>query len=301
MRLIDHLEKLPYFVTVAQLGSFQAAAEVLNLTQPTLSKSIKILEEQLGKAFFIRHAKGVQLTQDGEILLREGIKILSLAEQAIKILENPGDPFADHLRIGTYDSILIYFWADFLKKFSIRHPKLEFEIKTMRSSDVQRSLLSDELDFALIISPSPADELELITLQSDCFYFFESTAIDRCYKSYKAAPLIYMVEAFSGHQDIFSQVIFSHSKDGQAKKTYQVSSLESVKELCMKGLGIGILPHFVAKKEIKSKKLRKINYTGTHLDKGFGEHNISVIYKKRWSQSQTIQDLTAQLLLHQWS
>lgn len=302
MSLNDHLEKLPYFITIAKLGSFQAAAQALFLTQPTLSKSIKILEASIGKPLFHRHAKGVQLTAEGEILYREGVKVLQLMQSVSKELKHPQDPLSGTLRIGTYDSILIYFWAEFLKKFSKRHPRLKFEIKTMRSADVQKSLQNNELDFAFIISPKPASELVISSLQKDCFYFFESTARHKSYESLHDAPLIYMEQAFGQNREVFDEILQHVTlNDKSQRQIYLVSSLESVKELCLNGLGIGILPRFVASKEIKTKKLQMAKLTQTKWDRGFGEHDLSIAYKTRWGQSATLQDLIAQMKLHSWS
>lgn len=302
MRLTEHLEKLPYFITIARLGSFQAAAQALFLTQPTLSKSIKILETSIGKPLFHRHAKGVQLTPEGEILYREGVKILQLMDSVSKELENPSDPLSGTLRIGTYDSILIYFWAEFLKKFSKRHPNLKFEIKTMRSAEVQKSLQNDEVDFAFIISPKPATELVISSLQKDCFYFFESTAKQKSYRTLKDAPLIYMEQAFGQNKQTLDEILQHMTiNDKSQRQIYLVSSLESVKELCLNGLGVGILPCFVASKELKTNKLQLAKFTQTKWDKGFGEHDLSIAYKAIWSHSATLQDLIAQMKLHSWN
>lgn len=286
----------------ANIPKLKNAAQALFLTQPTLSKSIKILEASLGCPLFHRHPKGVQLTQEGEILYREGVKVLQLLEGAAKELTHPKDPLSGTLRIGTYDSMLIYFWADFLKKFSKRHPKLKFEIKTMRSADVQKSLHNDELDFAFIISPKPAPQLIISSLQKDCFYFFESTSKHKSYQSLNDAPLIYMEQAFGQNREVLEDILQTITlKDKSQRQMYLVSSLESVKELCLNGLGIGILPHFVANKEIKTKKLQFAKLTQTKWDKGFGEHDLSIAYKTLWSQSATLQDLISQMKIHSWN
>jgi DNA-binding transcriptional LysR family regulator len=302
MRLNDHLEKIPYFLAIARLGSFQAATQELYLTQPSLSKSMKILEDCLETKLFHRHSKGVTLTPEGEILYREGLKLIQQADGISRELANPGDPFADTLRIGTYDSMLIYFWANFLKKFSRRHPALRFEIKTMRSRDVQKAIEEDELDFAFIISPKQSNNLEVIKLEQDNFYFFESTQKNKSYDSLSSAPIIFMEQSFSTIKDDFEAIKSSLNRDKlQPRKAYSVSSLESVKELCLNGLGVGILPCFVAAQELKAKRLKIVPLSGTKIDKGFGQHDLSIVFKKQWKNSPTIQDLIAQMQAHIWN
>ena len=79
--LMDHLEKLPQFLAVAKIGSIGAAARSIPIAQPALSKSIKILEEVLGKSLFIRGRKGVKLTPAGEILLQYSQDLIFSANQ----------------------------------------------------------------------------------------------------------------------------------------------------------------------------------------------------------------------------
>lgn len=301
MKLNDHLEKIPYFLAIARLGSFQAATLELHLTQPSLSKSIKILEDCLETKLFHRHSKGVTLTPEGEVLYREGLKLIQQADGITRELANPKDPFADTIRIGTYDSMLIYFWSSFLKKFSKRHPNLRFEIKTMRSRDIQKAIEEDDLDFAFIISPRPAKNLELIHLEQDQFYFFESTLKNKAYSTLASAPLILMEQSFSTIREDFEAIKSLLSRDkSNARKIYSVSSLESVKELCLNGLGVGVLPCFVAAQELKAKRLKIVPLSQTKIDQGFGQHDLSIIYKKQWSSSPTIQDLVVQMQSHAW-
>lgn len=67
MHLRDHLEKLHYFFEVAKAGSIKAASETLHITQPSITKSIKILEEVVGRPLFIRQPRGMSLTEEGEL------------------------------------------------------------------------------------------------------------------------------------------------------------------------------------------------------------------------------------------
>ncbi len=302
MKLNDHLEKIPYFLAIARLGSFQAATLELHLTQPSLSKSMRILEDCLETKLFHRHSKGVSLTPEGEVLYREGLKLIQQADGITRELANPKDPFADTLRIGTYDSMLIYFWSSFLKKFSKRHPALRFEIKTMRSRDVQKAIEEDELDFAFIISPKPTKNLELIKLEQDQFRFFESTLKNKAYSSLEEAPLIFMEQSFGAIKEDFEAIksLLIRGKS-ESRKIYSVSSLESVKELCLNGLGVGVLPGFVAAHEVKANRLKAVPLSKTKIDRGFGQHDLSIIYKKQWVSSPTIQDLVVQMQAHSWN
>ena len=68
MNLKDHLEKLEYFYEVAKQGSFKKASQNVYISQPSLTKSIKVLEEAIGEDLFVRFPRGVKLTKRGDIL-----------------------------------------------------------------------------------------------------------------------------------------------------------------------------------------------------------------------------------------
>ena len=117
MYLEDHLEKLRYFYEVAKNGSIKRASANIHLTQPTLTKAIQVLEDSLDKKLFDRLPRGVSLTTEGEILYKFCHTLFASIEEIEKKIKSPKDPFAGSLRVGTYDSIVSYFWPDFLKNF----------------------------------------------------------------------------------------------------------------------------------------------------------------------------------------
>ena len=109
MNLADHLEKLKYFYEVGRLGSLKRASESVFISQPSLTKSIKILEDVIGSPLFIRLPRGMKLTKEGEILHSHCQKLFASITNIEQELTYPDDPLAGSLRIGTYDSIAIYF------------------------------------------------------------------------------------------------------------------------------------------------------------------------------------------------
>lgn len=288
MSLYDHLEKLQYFMGVAKAGSFKRASEQLHLTQPTLSKSIKILEESLETELFVRHARGIELTNEGEFLFQRCLILFNQLDEISKELHTPLDPLEQKIRVGTFDSIAIYFWASFLKRFLSKRKNLQIEMMTNRSSDIQRELESGNLDLAIIVDPRSNSQFENLEIFKDQFRFYESTSKKKCYEHVKDAPLIMMNETLTDKE-------LEASLMGHKPTLYKVSSLESAKEFCIQGLGVAMLPEQVAKKSIEEKKIKLVNQEFKPFQQSLRPHSISLVYPKRLSQSSTLQKMIEDL------
>lgn len=118
------LRVLRYFLVIAEEGSISKASEVLHITQPTLSRQIKELEEELGAELFIREKRNMTLTKAGEYLVDRAREILSLSDKTTQEFMNQRKQlFSGHLSIGcveadnsdTLSMILEEFITDYLK------------------------------------------------------------------------------------------------------------------------------------------------------------------------------------------
>ncbi len=275
MKLLDHLEKLRYFYEVANCKSMKKAAEKVFITQPSLSKSIKLLEEVIGHELFVRLPRGVRLTTEGETLYSYCHELFNSLEDLEKRLDHGDDPMAGSLRVGTYDSIGIYFWPDFLKDFLPKYPNLSLDLTTGRSSHMREKLENGEVDIAFIVRPVEGAQVDVVKIYEDRFKFYEMSRGKKVYSSIDDAPLILMVESLgaSGGVDQFLGEV-----NMLGRKVYQTSSLESAKELCLKGLGIGLLPELVAQSLVKSKKIKEVKVKG--FKDGLFPHDIGILIHK---------------------
>lgn len=276
MYLREHLEKLHYFYEIAQLGSMKRAAEAVFVTQPSLSKSMKILEEVVGHELFIRLPRGVKLTQAGEVLFSYCHELFSSIKDVEKKLESLDDPMAGSLRVGTYDSIGIYFWPGFLKKFLSKYPNLSLEMSTGRSREMQLLLENGELDLILVINPIKSPQTIIEKLNDDTFKFYQTTKKKTLYTDAETAPLILMPDSFSPSNSLKEKLgVFKVDQ----RKVYSMSSLESVKELTLNGLGLGFLPEFVAHSFVEKNQLEEVDL-GHGSKKGLFPHTLGLAYHK---------------------
>jgi len=289
MALIHHLEKLPYFYETALAGSLSLACQKLYITQPSLSKSINVLEEALGKKLFLRLPRGVQLTQEGEILFQHCHHLFRDLENILINLENPHDPMAGTIKVGTYESIAIFFWPQFLRQFLPKYPHIEFELTTGRSREMQKAVEQGELDMALVIEPQSNRHLEIEILASDTFAPFCVPHKKQLIKDIASAPLIYMPDAIGDAANHTIKRILSQGTQAK-RQVYKTSGLETVKQLTLNGLGIGLLPTMVASHDVKKGKLIEITDKKI-LDINLGQHKMGLIYHSQRKNSPIMQEL----------
>lgn len=294
MNLADHLEKLKYFYEIARVGSLKKASEKVFISQPSLTKSLKILEDVVGSTLFIRLPRGMQLTKEGELLFNFCHKLFASITDMEQKLSYPDDPMAGSIRIGTYDSIAVYFWPKFLQKFLIKNKKLNIDLTTGRSQLMQAKLEAGELDLVLIVDPKPSPGIEVDILKKDSFKLYQMTKTKKVYQDLADAPVIVMPSASAGMQNLKDLL----DKSGlNNRKLYSVSSLEAAKELIINGIGIGLLPEMVAKTPIKQNKIKEVKLNKFPLA-GIGQHTIGIAYHTYRKDSQLIKTMVSTLKEH---
>ena len=134
MRLLDHIGKFQFFVNVVDTGSISHGSIKSLISQPQMSKIIHQLEESLGVKLFIRSKRGIKTTLAGETLYKHAKIIIESTNTIDLKIRNEESEAKGKIRIGTYDSIGLYFFPDFLKYLKKLHPKLEVSMVTNKSS-----------------------------------------------------------------------------------------------------------------------------------------------------------------------
>lgn len=141
-------ELLRTFVAIAECGSFTRAARQVFRTPSALSMQIKRLEETLGRALFVREARRVRLTPDGEVLLGYGRRLLQLNQEAVGRFLSPA--LEGRVRLGTPDDVGTRILPQALTQFARSHPAVQVDVTLGRSSELSQQLDAGELDVALM-------------------------------------------------------------------------------------------------------------------------------------------------------
>ena len=162
-----NLNQLETFVHVAEHGSFSKAALVLGMAQPALSRQVRALEIELHEPLFLRHGRGVQLTETGRRLLEHCHGILHLVAQAKEDLAVHRNEPAGHIAIAMPPTLARLHTLPLIRAFRKEMPKARLAIIEGFSMHITEWLASGRADLGLVYNPEPLPSLEIEPLHEE--------------------------------------------------------------------------------------------------------------------------------------
>lgn len=162
-----NLNQLENFVRVAEHGSFSKAALVLGVAQPALSRQVRALEIELREPLFLRHGRGVQLTETGKRLLDHCHAILHLVTQAKVDLAARRDEPVGHITIALPPTLARHLTLPMIRVFRKEMPKARLAIIEGFSTHITEWLTSGRIDLGLVYNPEPSPSLEIRPLREE--------------------------------------------------------------------------------------------------------------------------------------
>ena len=147
------IRTLQYFLTIAREKNISKAAEYLHMTQPTLSRQMKELEEQLGKQLFTRGNRQISLTDEGMILKKRAEEIISIVERAEAEVRANEELLTGDIHVGCTEKIGLKHIAQSLALMQEKHPFVRVHIKYGSTEDISSQIEKSELDFGIVIEP----------------------------------------------------------------------------------------------------------------------------------------------------
>ena len=147
------LRVLRYFLVVAREENITKAAALLHVTQPTLSRQLMQLEEELGVKLFRRSQYRVVLTDDGMLLRRRAQEIVELADKAQRELRHVEAELTGEIAIGCGESTAMTFLSEHIRAFRRLHPQVQFRIYSANADDIKERIEKGLLDMGLLTEP----------------------------------------------------------------------------------------------------------------------------------------------------
>ena len=144
------IRTLRYFLAVAREENMTRAAELLHVTQPTLSKQLKSLEDELGKKLFTRHSFSIKLTEEGVLLRNRAEDLVGMADRIEKEFISLDDITGGDLYFGLAESYQISLLAREINTFKQNYPNLRYHITSGDTEQVVEKLDKGLLDFAVL-------------------------------------------------------------------------------------------------------------------------------------------------------
>ncbi|MGM0215331.1 LysR family transcriptional regulator [Enterococcus sp. AZ109] len=154
---------LNYFLTVAREGSMTGAARILHVSQPTLSKQLKNLEEELGRKLFNRTNYSIKLTNDGMLLRKRAEDLIELFEKTQQEFENLDEESGGDVYIGSAETDAFRYFACSMMDLKERYPDMKYHLTSGNSFDVTERLDRGMDDFAIVVDPIDLSKYNYIT------------------------------------------------------------------------------------------------------------------------------------------
>ena len=151
------LRTMRYFLAVAREENMTRAAELLHVTQPTLSKQLKALEAELGKKLFTRHSFSIQLTEEGVLLRKRAEDLIQMADKITAEFLTLDNILGGDIYFGLAESYQIRYLADAIRRLKETYPDLHYHITSGDTEQVTEKLDKGIIDFAVLAQePNPA-------------------------------------------------------------------------------------------------------------------------------------------------
>lgn len=151
-------ERLRLFVSIVEEGSLTGAAKRHHITQPAVSRSLKLLEEHLGVDLFARVGRGLQITPAGRALLPRAHEVLQRVQHVEREVQLAARHELFNLRLGATDSVATYLLPEVVAPLRVAHPALELQWSARRSAELLGAVREGELDAVVVAAiNAPAD------------------------------------------------------------------------------------------------------------------------------------------------
>lgn len=158
------LRQLSYFLEVARHGSFSKASEKLHLSQPTLSKMVKNLEEELGLLLFERSTRRIHLTDAGEVVQAHAQHIMRSFENLDSALTEMKQIKTGHFTLGLPPVIGASFFPKIIARFHQLYPNVRIQLVEEGGKLVEQALLEGEIDLGVVVLPVDEEMFEIVPL-----------------------------------------------------------------------------------------------------------------------------------------
>ena len=158
---------LRYFLTIAREGSITSAAEQLHITQPTLSRQIKDLEDELGQKLFHRSSHSMKLTQEGFIFRQRAEEIVAMVDKTSAEFLSMDKPLAGDIYIGGGETLAVSLIADLIAELRKEYPDIRYHLYSGNEADVTERLDRGLLDFGILVQPADLTKYDCIHLPAE--------------------------------------------------------------------------------------------------------------------------------------
>lgn len=271
------LQQLRILKAVATEKNFTKAAEVLYLSQPSLSKQIKTLEKNLDIILINRESNRISLTENGKVFLQYSERILALCEESCRALIDLKNGDRGSLTVGASQTVGTYLMPRILALFAQNYPQIDLKVQVNSTPIIVNNLLKREIDIALVGGEVPNKLKKNLTIQDfveDEISLIISTSHPFAKKKKINKEDLYYLNFITLNSNstirkfIENILIQNQIETKQLKIVMQLNSIEGIKTAVSLGLGAAFVSSLAIEKELELKavevlKIENIQITRT--------------------------------------
>jgi len=274
-----NLKDLKYLVALADTGHFGKAAERTFVSQPTLSAQLKKLEAYLGVKLVERQPKNVQLTEVGKQIVVRARRMLDEGDEIIALARSNTDPFAGKLKVGLIPTIGPYLLPRVMQKIRKAVPHLGLMLYEYQTEALLKRLRDGEIDLGIMALPVPQDGLESRALYEEAFtvalpnhHPLAAKATIRV-QDLKGQTLLLLED---GHCLRDQALEVCSRVDVREAEDFRATSLETLRQMVVAGLGITLLPELAVESPFGSQR----GLTIRQFSKPAPSRNVGAVWRK---------------------
>ncbi len=264
------LQQLRAFTTIAKVGSFTKAAELLDYAQSSISAQIHSLETELGTKLFERFGREVCLTPEGKRLLVYAEQLLNIEAEAKETLTGNNEPQGT-LTICAPESLSIFKLPSLIQAYKERYPKVKLVLKLGSCSDIHNWVRKNIADCGFLLgTPANPSDLVMKPLSHEPMTLIARNnhplvAKGCCTpKDLEGEDLIQIEESDCIYRLIFEAQLAEAGV--QPGAVFEFGSVETTKKCVISGMGISLLPRMTVEQEIKTGELKDLQWTGSDFN-----------------------------------
>ena len=282
-----NLKDLKYLVALADTGHFGKAAERTFVSQPTLSAQLKKLEEYLGVKLVERQPKNVQLTEVGKQGVVRARRMLDEGDEIIALARSNTDPLVGKLKLGFIPTVGPYLLPRVMSKLRKSLPRLGLMLYEYQTEPLLKRLRDGEIDVAILALPAPHEGMETRTLYQEAF----TVALPADHPL--AVKSTIKVSDLKGHTLLLledghclrDQALEVCSRiDVREVEDFRATSLETLRQMVIAGLGITLLPELAAEAPFNSQR----GLTIRQIAKPTPSRTVGAVWRKSSTRSAAI-------------
>lgn len=294
-----NIDRLVVFAAVAKHRNISRASKALHISQPAVTKQMKILENEYSTTLFTRGGRGVQLTERGKIFLRDVRRLIKRYE---KLKEKFGAVTSDSsvrsLTVGgsyTPSAVLL---PSLLARFRKKHPQVELNLRTENRLNIERLILNNEVELAVLNNPPSNYRLDMEPYRREPLVAFVSPRHPLAGRKRLTwtdfGRLDFVIRQPLGGKGTTTQFLECAKKAGvKLKVVMHCENPQEVKAAVAKGVGVGILFKDVVADEFKKREFKELKLP---IEKFEGQSFI--VYHKNRPCSPLAQEFLALLRQH---